>query len=76
MRPQHSLLLLLLLELAGFTRISPLPSHSSPSFPLPRARALAREQGDLALAALSCLPDTPSKRSLELMVDLVLERLY
>jgi hypothetical protein len=41
-----------------------------------RARALAREQGDLALAALSCLPDTPSKRSLELMVDLVLERLY
>ncbi|KAI7837450.1 hypothetical protein COHA_008708 [Chlorella ohadii] len=41
-----------------------------------KARALAREQGDLALAALSCLPDTPSKRSLELMVDLVLERLY
>lgn len=41
-----------------------------------RARALAREQGDLALASLACLPDTPSKRSLELMVDLVLERLY
>lgn len=41
-----------------------------------KARALAREQGDLALASLACLPDTPSKRSLELMVDLVLERLY
>ncbi len=41
-----------------------------------RARALAREEGETARAALSCLPDTPSKRSLELMVDYVLERLY
>lgn len=41
-----------------------------------KAHALAREQGDLALAALACLPDTPSRRSLVLMVDLVLERLY
>lgn len=54
--------------------LTPLPPLSRP--PLSRARALAREQGDLALAALACLPDTPSRRSLELMVDLVLERLY
>ncbi|PSC76152.1 solanesyl diphosphate synthase [Micractinium conductrix] len=40
-----------------------------------KARALAREEGDLALASLACLPDTPAKRSLEQMVDLVLERL-
>lgn len=56
-----------------------LTSHAG-SAPTPaptrRARALAREQGDLALASLACLPDTPSKRSLEQMVDLVLERLY
>jgi hypothetical protein len=36
---------------------------------------LAREEGDLALAALECLPDTPHKESLRLMVEYVLERL-
>ncbi|GAB4820112.1 hypothetical protein N2152v2_007158 [Parachlorella kessleri] len=41
-----------------------------------RSRQLAREEGRTALAALSCLPDTPSKRSLERMVDYVLDRLY
>ena len=29
-----------------------------------------------ALASLKCLPDCPSKQSLELMVDYVLDRLY
>jgi hypothetical protein len=33
-------------------------------------------QGDLALSALSCLPDGPARRSLALMVDYVLERIY
>ena len=41
-----------------------------------RSRVLAREQGDLALASLACLPDTPARRSLEQMVDLVLDRIY
>ena len=41
-----------------------------------RARALAREEGQKAVAALACLPETPAKKSLELMVDYVLERLY
>lgn len=41
-----------------------------------RARALAREEGEKALAALDCLPDSPSKQSLHQMVDYVLERLY
>ena len=41
-----------------------------------RSRQLAREEGQTALAALSCLPDTPSKRSLVRMVDYVLDRLY
>lgn len=40
------------------------------------ARVLARKEADAALAALSCLPEGPSKRSLALMVDYVLERLY
>lgn len=29
-----------------------------------------------ALAALDCLPTCPAKRSLELMVDYVLDRIY
>jgi len=29
-----------------------------------------------ALGALRCLPDCPAKRSLEMMVDYVLDRLY
>lgn len=37
---------------------------------------LAREEADLALSSLEGLPDTPSKRSLQLMVDYVLDRLY
>jgi len=41
-----------------------------------RARALAREEGDKALACLAPLPECPSKRSLQMMVDYVLERLY
>lgn len=40
------------------------------------SRRLARQQGDLALASLECLPDCPSKRSLQLMVDYVLDRLF
>lgn len=59
------------------TRLTPSPLPGLPDCVcLCRARTLAREQGDLALASLACLPDTPAKRSLELMVDLVLERLY
>jgi len=33
-------------------------------------------QGNLALKCLDCLPDSPSKRSLQLMVDYVLERIF
>ncbi|EFJ51461.1 hypothetical protein VOLCADRAFT_57046 [Volvox carteri f. nagariensis] len=40
------------------------------------ARLLARQQADMALAALECLPEGPSRRSLRLMVDYVLERIY
>ncbi|KAF8071361.1 SPS3 [Scenedesmus sp. PABB004] len=40
------------------------------------ARALAEEQGQLARAALRGLADCPAKRSLELMVDYVLERIH
>mmetsp|Transcript_28502 Transcript_28502/g.72512 ORF Transcript_28502/g.72512 Transcript_28502/m.72512 type:complete len:404 (-) Transcript_28502:821-2032(-) len=40
------------------------------------ARALARKEADLALAALAPLEDCPAKRSLQLMVDYVLERIY
>ncbi|KAF5835267.1 isoprenoid synthase domain-containing protein [Dunaliella salina] len=40
------------------------------------ARGLARQQGDLALKSLDCLTDSPSKRSLQLMVDYVLDRIF
>lgn len=40
------------------------------------ARQLARQEADLALAALECLPECSAKRSLQLMVDYVLDRLY
>ena len=43
---------------------------------LEAARTLAREQGDLARAALQKLPVCSATRSLELMVDYVLERIY
>lgn len=41
-----------------------------------RSRQLAREEGDKALACLAHLPECPSKRSLQMMVDYVLERIY
>lgn len=41
-----------------------------------RARLLAREEADRALAALQVLPPTPAKESLAMMVEYVLERLY
>jgi all-trans-nonaprenyl-diphosphate synthase len=40
------------------------------------ARLLARQQADLALTALELLPEGPARRSLRLMVDYVLERIY
>jgi all-trans-nonaprenyl-diphosphate synthase len=40
------------------------------------ARNLAEEQAQLARGALRGLPDSPSKRSLELMVDYVLQRIH
>ncbi|CAL8471829.1 g11371 [Coccomyxa elongata] len=40
------------------------------------ARRLARQEADLALESLQCLPPSPSKTSLEKMVDYVLDRLY
>ena len=40
------------------------------------AKALARREADLALAALNSLPVCDERRSLETMVDYVLERLY
>ncbi len=40
------------------------------------ALVLARQEADHALRALECLPEGASKRSLRLMVDYVLERLY
>lgn len=43
---------------------------------LDEARVLARQEADLALKALDCLVDGPSKRSLQLMVQYVLERIY
>jgi all-trans-nonaprenyl-diphosphate synthase len=43
---------------------------------LDAARALARSEADAARAALACLPDGDAKRSLELMVEYVLDRLY
>lgn len=41
-----------------------------------KSQRLARDQADKALACLSVLPEGPSKRSLQLMVDYVLDRLY
>ncbi|XP_024398795.1 uncharacterized protein [Physcomitrium patens] len=41
-----------------------------------RARTLAKEQGDLAKKSLECLPQGDTRRSLERMVDYVLERIY
>ena len=41
-----------------------------------RARVLAREEGDKALAALNVLPATPARDSMALMVEYVLERLH
>lgn len=43
---------------------------------LTAARALARAEGDAALAALHRLPQGEAKRSLEAMVDYILERVY
>ncbi|GAX84683.1 hypothetical protein CEUSTIGMA_g12104.t1 [Chlamydomonas eustigma] len=43
---------------------------------LSSAKALARQEADLALSALDVLPDGASKRSLVLMVDYVLDRIY
>lgn len=40
------------------------------------ARQLARDEADKALAAIKVLPPSPAKRSLELMVDYVLDRIY
>ncbi|KAI8472316.1 MAG: chloroplast Clp protease [Monoraphidium minutum] len=40
------------------------------------ARQLAREEADKALAALAVLPASRARRSLELMVDYVLDRIY
>lgn len=40
------------------------------------ARQLARDEADKALAAINVLPASPAKRSLELMVDYVLDRIY
>jgi all-trans-nonaprenyl-diphosphate synthase len=40
------------------------------------AQQLARQEADLALAALACLPEGQPKRSLQLMVEYVLERIY
>lgn len=41
-----------------------------------RARLLAREEGDKALATLAVLPPSPAKESMALMVEYVLERLH
>ena len=40
------------------------------------AKALARREADMALAALEGLPVCAERRSLEAMVDYVLERMY
>lgn len=37
---------------------------------------LAREEADMALASLDCLPGSPYKHSLQMMVSYVLDRLY
>lgn len=41
-----------------------------------RARLLAREEGDKALATLAVLPPSPARESMALMVEYVLERLH
>jgi geranylgeranyl pyrophosphate synthase len=41
-----------------------------------RSRQLARDEGDAALAALAGLPETPARRSLEQLVEYVLERIH
>ncbi|KAK9820317.1 hypothetical protein WJX72_008844 [[Myrmecia] bisecta] len=43
---------------------------------LAAARGLARQEADLALESLSCLPECPAKHSMELLVDYVLDRIY
>ena len=43
---------------------------------LATAQRLARDEADLALASLSVLPEGQAKRSLQLMVDYVLDRIY
>ena len=43
---------------------------------LATAQKLAREEADLALASLSVLPEGAAKKSLQLMVDYVLDRIY
>mmetsp|Transcript_31001 Transcript_31001/g.68756 ORF Transcript_31001/g.68756 Transcript_31001/m.68756 type:complete len:420 (+) Transcript_31001:348-1607(+) len=43
---------------------------------LDAARRLARQEADAALRCLDVVPDGPSKRSLQLMVDYVLDRIY
>lgn len=40
------------------------------------AQRLAREEGQLALEALECLPECEAKESLELVVEYILERLF
>lgn len=40
------------------------------------AQRLARKEADIALRSLEVLPEGPAKRSLQLMVDYVLYRLY
>ena len=40
------------------------------------ARKLARQEGDIALRQLDCLPESESKTSLKRMVGYVLERMY
>ena len=40
------------------------------------AKALARSEGDAALAQLHCLPACEERRSLEMMVDYVLKRIF
>jgi len=41
-----------------------------------RARELAKENGDKAKKSLECLPHSDTRKSLEKMVDYVLERIY
>eukprot|EP00798_Chlamydomonas_sp_ICE-L_P023905 gene23905-9472_t len=43
---------------------------------LETSRALAREEADIALSCLNCIPEGSAKKSLQLMVDYVLDRIY